>query len=285
MPTYGSGFVLDDQGHIVTNSHVVQGASSIQVSLSDGRQLAGKVLGEDPDYDLAVLKVTEDRLTPAPIGNSDDLLIGEWAIAVGNPFGYLLGDSHPTVTVGVISAKNRDINTEMTAGGIYKNMIQTDAAINPGNSGGPLVNARGEVIGVNTFIFTQGGGSLGIGFAIPINTAADVARQIIQYGGVRGYWLGINVTELSPMLAYRLGTEDRNGVVLSRLERGSPADRAGMQVGDIIREINGQAIGSFQASRRALFGSKPGDVIRFLIERQGKRREFSVTLGDPPRRL
>lgn len=284
VPSYGSGFLFDGDGHILTNSHVVHGADVIQVSTSDGRQFKGRVLGEDPDYDLAVIRIDAEKLQPVTLGDSDDLLIGEWAIAVGNPFGYLLGDTHPTVTVGVVSAKNRDIKTNVSDGGIYKNMIQTDASINPGNSGGPLVNSRGEVIGINTFIFTQGGGSLGIGFAIPMNTAAEVAREIIQYGRVRGYWLGLEITDLTPLLAYRLNTEDRAGVVVARLERGSPAARAGIELGDIIRGINGNRVTSSQDTRRVMFGSRAGDEVGFTIERQGRRRDYRVTLGEPSRK-
>jgi serine protease Do len=278
IPKFGSGFIFDDRGHVITNSHVVAGADEIQVTLPDGRQFKGKVLGADSEYDLAVIRVTGTNLKPVPIGNSDDLLVGEWAIAVGNPFGYLLGDTHPTVTVGVVSATNRDIKADVAEGGVYKNMIQTDAAINPGNSGGPLVNSNGEVIGVNTFIFTQGGGSLGIGFAIPINTASEVAAEIIQYGRVRGVWIGMTVVALNPYLARRLEVNDTRGLVVYQMERGSPADRAGIQVGDIIREVEGRAMSDPRAAYRQIFGSRPGDTIRFTIERKGKRSEIAVTL-------
>jgi serine protease Do len=277
-PKYGSGFLFDDQGHILTNSHVVAGASQIQVTLSDGRQFTGKVLGGDSEYDLAVIKIDGAEVKPAPIGNSDDLVVGEWAIAVGNPFGYLLGDTHPTVTVGVVSAMNRNINTDVAEGGVYKNMIQTDAAINPGNSGGPLVNSNGEVIGVNTFIFTQGGGSLGIGFAIPMKTASEVAQEIIKYGKVRGVWIGITVVALNPYLGQRIGVDDLKGLVVYQLERGSPAARAGIEVGDIIRAVQGQPVSDPRAAYRQIFGSRAGDTIQFLIERKGRRKEVRVTL-------
>src|SRR5206468_7438747 len=156
-------------------------------------------------YDLAVLRISADRLPVAPLGDSDGLVVGEWAIAIGNPFGYLISDSQPTVTAGVVSATRRDIKSEATGSGVYKNMIQTDAAINPGNSGGPLVNGDGEVIGINTFIFTKGGGSLGIGFAIPINLARRLLDEIRSYGRVRAAYPGLQVQSLTPYLARRLG--------------------------------------------------------------------------------
>jgi len=282
VPKFGSGFIIDDQGHVLTNSHVVSGAEEIQVTLPDGRQFKGTLLGADAGYDLAVVKIDAPGLTPAAFGNSDDLMVGEWAIAVGNPFGYLLGDTHPTVTVGVISATNRDIKTDVQEGGVYKNMIQTDAAINPGNSGGPLVNSNGEVIGVNTFIFTQGGGSLGIGFAIPISTAASVADEIIRYGRVRGVWIGMTVVDLSPYIARRLGVSDPRGALVYSIERGSPAHRAGIQAGDIIRKIGPHLITDKQDASHEIFGARAGDTIVFTVERDGKLKDVNVTLESMP---
>ncbi len=282
VPKFGSGFLFDDQGHVLTNSHVVAGAEEIQVTLSDGRQFKGKLLGADAGYDLAVVKIDGAGLPPARLGRSDDLMVGEWAIAVGNPFGYLLGDTHPTVTVGVISAMNRDIKTDVREGGVYKNMIQTDAAINPGNSGGPLVNAQGEVIGVNTFIFTQGGGSLGIGFAIPIATAAAVADEIIRYGSVRGVWIGMTVVDLSPFVARRLGVADTRGALVYSIERGSPAHRAGIQAGDIIRKIGSRAVADKGDASREIFGARAGDTVLFTVERDGKLIEIRVKLESMP---
>jgi len=284
VPKFGSGFILDRNGHVLTNAHVVAGTEEIQVTLADGRQLTGKVLGFDLAYDLAVIKVEGKNLPAVTIGNSDDLLVGEWAIAIGNPFGHLLGDSRPTVTVGVISATNRDINVNVADGGIYKNMIQTDAAINRGNSGGALVNSRGEVIGVNTFIFTESGGSLGIGFAIPINTAAQVAREIIDHGRVREVWIGVSVVSLSPYLAARLGTQDTRGCVLSQLERGSPADRAGLEVGDIVRAIGNTVVVDAPSARRQIFGAKAGDTLVMRVERSGRTKDFQIRLENMPDR-
>jgi serine protease Do len=191
IPGLGSGVIVDNSGLVLTNEHVVRGAEDVKVTLTDGRQLPAKVLGGTAIYDLAILKVEANKLPVAPLGDSDDLVVGEWAIAIGNPFGYLLADTQPTVTAGVISATRRDIKSEATETGVYKNMIQTDAAINPGNSGGPLVNADGQVIGINTFIFTSTGGSIGLGFAIPINLAKRILGEVEKYGRVRAAWPGM----------------------------------------------------------------------------------------------
>jgi serine protease Do len=284
VPRFGSGFLFDERGYVLTNAHVVSGADKIQVTLPDGMHHEGRVLGSDADYDLAVVKIEGRNFPSVPIGNSDDLIVGEWAIAIGNPFGYLLGDSHPTVTVGVISATNRDIRADVGEGGVYKNMIQTDAAINPGNSGGPLVNSSGQVIGVNTFIFTQSGGSLGIGFAIPINTAIEVANDLIEVGHVRRAWIGITVVDLSPYLAARLGTEKLGGVVVYSIERNSPADRAGVKAGDIIRAVGGVPVPDKRAISRQLFGLRSGDSVDFFVERDGREKRITVRLESLPDR-
>jgi serine protease Do len=186
------------------------------------------------------------------------------------------------VTAGVISATRRDIKAGTTSDRIYKNMIQTDAAINPGNSGGPLANARGEVIGVNTFIFTKSGGSEGIGFAIPIDAAKRVVDELIKYGKVRNVWIGVRTWELTPYLAERIGTDDRNGLYVSSLEKGSPADRAGVKVGDIIRKVNGTAISDVNEAYRALFGASVGDTITLTVERDAKLVTLRLLLLELP---
>lgn len=282
IPGIGSGFVVDPTGIILTNEHVVRDASEIKVILSDGRTMDARLLGADPNYDVAVLKVEEENLPYAQVGNSDDLVVGEWAIAIGNPFGFYLNDHQPTVTVGVISAIHRDVKGEEESAAIYKDMIQTDAAINPGNSGGPLVNSNGEVIGVNTFIFTQGGGSLGIGFAIPINTAVRVARDVARYGRARPVWIGIYAQAISPWVAVQLGLRDANGLLASRVEAGSPADRAGIHEMDVIREVNGKVVSNPQEAIRTIFGAQVGDVVTFTVERQGKSLRIPVKIEAPP---
>ena len=283
IPGLGSGVIVDRSGLIMTNEHVVHDAEKITVTLTDGRQLAATVVGASSTYDLAVIRVSATRLPVAPLGDSDHLMVGEWAIAIGNPFGFLLNDTQPTVTAGVISATRRDIKSEVSENGVYKNMIQTDAAINPGNSGGPLVNADGEVIGINTFIFTQGGGSLGIGFAIPIGLARRILDEVVRYGRVRAAWPGMQVQELTPYLAQRLGYHEAGGLVVTRLESGGPADRAGVHVGDRVRSVNGVAVQNVEDAQRGIYGAGVGDHLRLGLERDGHSIEADLTLVEAPR--
>jgi serine protease Do len=283
IPSMGSGFIISSDGTVLTNEHVIRGAEQIKAILPDGRAFAGRVVGAHPQYDLAVVKIEGKNLPVAPLGTANDLMVGEWAIAIGNPFGFLLNDVQPTVTAGVISATHRDIKSQNEEGGIYKNMIQTDAAINPGNSGGPLLNAKGEVVGVNTFIFSKGGGgSIGIGFAIPIDAAKRVVDEIIKYGKVRNVWIGVRTWELTPYVSERLGTADRNGLYVSVVERGSPADKAGMKVGDIIRKVNGTTIRDVREAYRAIFGANVGDTITLTVDRDTKQITFRLLLEESP---
>jgi serine protease Do len=279
----GSGFIVDRSGTVVTNEHVVRDAEEITITLTDGRQLPAKLIGSSPTYDIAVLRVKGERLPVAPLGDSDGLVVGEWAIAIGNPFGYLLNDPQPTVTAGVISATRRDIKSQATDAGVYTNMIQTDAAINPGNSGGPLVNGDGEVVGVNTFIFTQGGGSIGLGFAIPINLARRVLGEIETYGRVRAAWPGMQVQEVTPALAQRLGYSDAGGLVVTRVEPGGPADKAGVRVGDRVRRVNGRTVHSLDDAQRGIYGAGVGDRLTLQIERGSQSLDLVVTLTEAPR--
>ncbi|MBN1504952.1 MAG: trypsin-like peptidase domain-containing protein, partial [Candidatus Eisenbacteria bacterium] len=285
VPSLGSGFVISKDGHIISNEHVIHNAEEIKVTLPDGRQFDAKVVGSNAAYDIAVLKIDAKGLRPAAMGDSDDLVVGEWAIAIGNPFGFLLNDPSPSVTAGVISALKRDVKSESVGGstGIYKSMIQTDAAINPGNSGGPLVNGKGEVIGVNTFIFTRGGGSLGMGFAIPVNTAKRVVREIINYGAVRGVWIGISVQDITPYLAQQLDVRDTRGVIVVKLEDGSPADKAGVKVGDIIRKVQGVQVENSDDAARSIFGAGIGDVLTLSVERDGRTWEAKLKLVEVPK--
>jgi len=274
----GSGFIVSHDGFILTNEHVVRGAAEIKVTLTDGREYPAQLIGSDATYDLAVLKVDGDDLPVAPLGSSHDLLVGEWVVAIGNPFGFLLENTEPTVTAGVISATHRDIRQSETDAGVYKEMIQTDAAINPGNSGGPLVNVLGDVIGINTFIFSKTGGSVGIGFAIPIDTAKRAMEELTRYGQVRKVWVGIRVQEITAPLAQYLGLEDRRGVIVSYVEPGSPAERAGVERGDVVRHVNGSAVQGIEEARRALFGAQVGDELTLSIIREGATKEVTFTL-------
>jgi len=284
VPSLGSGFVISENGYILTNEHVVHNGEQIKVTLPDGRQFNAKLVGSDPTYDLAVLKIDAKGLPASVLGNSDDIVVGEWAIAIGNPFGFLLNDPSPSVTAGVISALKRDVKATGLEGGIYKDMIQTDAAINPGNSGGPLVNGRGQVIGVNTFIFTQSGGSLGMGFAIPINVAKKFVDEIIKFGAVRGVWVGISVQDITPYIASHLNITDTRGVIVARLEQGSPADKAGVKAGDIIRKVQGEQINNSSDAQRSIFGAGIGDTIVLTIERDGKTRDVKLKLEEVPKK-
>jgi len=284
VPGLGSGVIVDRDGIVLTNSHVVRNADEIRVNLPDGRHFTAKLLGDSPVYDLAVLKIEGDRLPVAPLGDSDSLVVGEWAIAIGNPFGYLLEDSQPTVTAGVVSATRRDIKSEATQAGMYKNMIQTDAAINPGNSGGALVNADGDVIGINTFIFTSGGGSIGLGFALPINLAKRVLAEVRRYGRVRIAWPGMTVQSVTPGLAQRLGWAEAGGLVVSGIDRGGPADRAGVRVLDRIRKVNGRVTNDVDDAQSSIYGAQVGDRLALEVEREGRLRTLNLVLEEAPGR-
>jgi serine protease Do len=236
----GSGVIINPEGYILTNDHVVGGAEEIRVTLVDGREYPGRLVGSDPVTDLAVVKIISDSTDPFPngvLGDSDDLIIGEWAVAIGNPFGYLLDDPKPTVTVGVISAIDRDIKLERGQTAVYRNMIQTDASINPGNSGGPLVNALGEVIGINTFIFTSSRGSEGIGFAVPINRAKMIINDLLRYGEVVKAWVGIITREITPRVAAQLNYNGDHGLYIMSVGEYSPASKAGIKQGDILSAV------------------------------------------------
>jgi len=280
---YGSGVIIDEDGYVLTNDHVIRGGGDIKVTLTDGRQLDARVLGGDPRFDLAVLKVEGEGLPYAPLGDSDDMMIGEWAIAIGNPFGYILNDPQPTVTAGVVSALHRDVISENDVGAVYKDMIQTDAAINPGNSGGPLVNSRGEVIGINSFIFSASGGSHGMGFAIPINVAKLIIDELIEYGRVRDVWVGVQVQDITPAVAQALHLSVTSGVLISQVEGGSPADRAGLAPGDVLVGVDGVGVDNVRQARREIFGTRVGDVVTFKVRRADVLLDFAVTLEEVPR--
>jgi serine protease Do len=278
----GSGFIVSPDGYILTNHHVVTGATEIVVTLLDGRQLPAELVQADEITDLAVLKVEAEDLPTARLGDSDRLMIGEWAIAIGNPFGYLLADRNPSVTVGVVSAIGRDVRPE--SGGerahVWSGMIQTDAAINPGNSGGPLVNAAGEVIGVNAFIFSGGsGGSIGLGFAIPINRARRVLRDIVEFGTIRRPWIGLH---LAPLQSDGGGTP--RGARVVRVDPGSPAERVGIVPGDVIVETNGRPLQSPIDWEGRLLDLPTGSGMAVVVERDGTRLEHTLIPEDDPLR-
>jgi len=280
VSNFGSGFVFDAEGHVVTNQHVVEGAVEMKVTLPDGRSLDAVLVGEDQANDLAVLKVDADGLPVAPLGRSNDLISGEWVVAIGNPFGYLLRDTKPTVTVGVVSATNRDVKPDPDKQHHYRNLIQTDAAINPGNSGGPLVNMNGEVVGINAFIFSRSGGSLGIGFAIPVAIAKKVIEEIIAHGAVRDIWVGLRVQEIDRLLARSLELERAEGVLVSSVGKGSPAEEAGIRRGDVLTHIDGRRVDSVEDAREAMAGRLVGDAVPVTVRRDGRVREVTLTLKE-----
>jgi len=280
----GSGIIMREDGYILTNEHVVRDANEVFVTLNDGTKTKASVVGLSRDFDLALLRIEAENLPFAPLGDSDKLEIGEWVIAIGSPFGYLLNDTQPTVTVGVVSALNRDVKYE---GGdaVFKNMIQTDAAINPGNSGGPLVSSNGEVIGINTFIFTEGSGSnLGMGFAIPVNTTKMVIDEIMKYGRVRELWTGLEITELTPAVARALNLPISKGLLVDRIMEESPAAEAQIQVGDVIMEVNGIKVQNLAQANRAIFGLLVGDVLNIVLLRGDSYHTVKLKMAERPRR-
>ncbi len=278
----GSGFVLSANGMIVTNYHVVESAQKLYVNFPDGRELEGKVFALDPQSDIALIKVSAQNLSCAKLGNSDSLLAGEWAIAFGNPFGYFINDAHPTVTVGVISALNR--NFSATEGSLYRGMIQTDAAINPGNSGGPLVNALGEVIGINTFIYTgskTNKGSIGIGFAIPINRVRRVVDELLTYHTRRPVWTGIAVQDITHEIAAALNLSRITGVIVTNILAASPGEKSGLRPGDVITSLGQHRINSSSDIEGFFLDYFAGDQIRIGYMRNGKVGFATLTLAAP----
>jgi serine protease Do len=286
LRSLGSGFIISKDGLVLTNNHVVQGAQTIKVTLPDGRRFDGKLVGTDPQTDLAVVKIPGENLPVATLGNSDNLEIGEWAIAFGNPFAYLLDDTQPTVTAGVISATNRSIKPGQGQVQVYRDMIQTDAAINPGNSGGPLVDADGDVIGINTFIFTSSGGSEGIGFAIPINRAKSVLEDLEKHGEVKRLVIGAMVQSLTPDLVKALNLRNPKGVVVTDVAPGGLADQAGIQPGDVIQSLNGKPVTRTGEWNDLTLDLRPGEKVLLSVEREGKTYNLDLTakakMPEPP---
>ncbi len=263
----GSGFIITENGYIFTNNHVVNDAENIVVTLKDGREFDAELVGTDPETEIALIKIDGTDLPVARLGDSDGIEVGEWAIAIGNPFGL-----QETVTVGIISATGR------TQVGIadFENFIQTDAAINPGNSGGPLLNIDGEVIGINTAIFTRSGGYMGIGFAIPINMAVDVKEALIRDGRVQRSLIGIFLQELTAELAEGFGVEDSDGILIAQVSEDSAGEEAGLLEGDIILELNGEPSGTIPQFRSRVAAFAPGTEIILTILRDGSRLDIPV---------
>jgi serine protease Do len=266
----GSGFVIRKDGIVLTNNHVVEKAKDITVRLSDGREYSAKVLGRDPKTDLAVLKIdVKHDLPVVQLGDSDALRVGDWVVAIGNPFGL-----DNTVTAGIVSAKGRAIGN-----GPYDQFIQTDAPINPGNSGGPLFNESGEVIGINTAIFSQSGGNVGIGFAIPINMAKQLVPQLEEKGHVTRAWLGVSIQQLTPELAESLGVDGSHGALVAGVTPGSPAAKAGIKTGDVITAYGNKKIDEYNGLPSLVAATKIGDTVPVEILRDGTLKTLEVTVA------
>jgi serine protease Do len=275
----GSGFIVRADGVIVTNAHVVSGASKISVALRDGTTFPATLLGQDETNDLAVIKIDAKNLPIAPLGSSDDLLVGEWAVAIGNPYGFLLGNTEPSVTVGVVSGTGRNLIGAGERGGVYVDMIQTDASINPGNSGGPLINALGEVIGVNSSLYSPSGGSVGLGFAIPIKRARRVTEDLVVHRAVRRPWIGVHMRRSR---AENSRAALAAGAVVGSVTPGSPAARAGVRVGDVIAQSRGKALHNPYDWEAELLDMRVGDKIPLVIHRDGRAQTVTVTVEDQP---
>ncbi|MGA3051375.1 MAG: Do family serine endopeptidase [Chitinispirillaceae bacterium] len=267
----GAGVIISPEGLILSNYHVVKGASEIEVRLSDGRSFAATIVGSDSLADVAVIRIKEkvNNLPTAYLGNSDSLRPGDWVLAVGNPFAFI-----STVTVGVVSALNRQVESST----MYENFIQTDAAINPGNSGGALVNIKGELVGINTLIYTQTGGFMGIGFAVPINMARHDAEELITTGKVIRGWIGVSIQDITPAIQDAMGLPDRKGALISGVVKGDPADRAGLRAGDVIVSIDSQSVTDGNDLRNRVADIEPGSTVPISVIRQGKNLNLTITV-------
>ena len=265
----GSGFIINPAGYIVTNNHVVEGATDIRVKIDDGREMTAKVVGRDPKTDLALLKVEATGLPVIPLGDSTQLQVGEPVMAIGNPFGL-----ERTVTTGIVSATGRVIGQ-----GPYDDFIQTDASINPGNSGGPLINTRGQAVGINAAIFSQTGGSVGIGFAIPVNQAKAVVTQLVASGKVTRGWLGVTIQPLTAELAKGFNVTEGTGALVAGVQDGSPAARAGLKAGDIITQYDGQKVATSADLPKLVAATAVGRQVPVTVVREGKTVALNVTIA------
>ncbi len=269
----GSGVILDaSKGLIVTNAHVIEGAVDITVTLRDGRSLEAVRVGVDEDVDVAVIKIKADGLSQLKLADSDDLRVGDFVVAIGNPFGL-----KQTVTSGIVSGLGRSgLGIES-----YEDFIQTDASINPGNSGGALVNLRGELVGINTAILGPSGGNIGIGFAIPVNMMKSIVDQLVEFGEVKRGRLGVGIQDLSPELASAFNVEGYSGVAISQVEKGSPADKAGLMVGDVVTAVNGRAVRDVTEMRNAVGLLRAGSKVNIDLLRDGKKKSLTAVVSEP----
>jgi len=279
----GTGVIINAEGYILTNEHVVGNADKITVLLPDGREFKGEVKGKDRRADLAVIKISAKNLPVAKLGDSDSLKIGQWVVAIGNPFGFIMQNPEPTVTVGVISALHRSLGRTLAAQDKdYNDLIQTDAAINPGNSGGPLVNLKGEIIGINVAIFSTSGGYQGLGFAIPSNNAKRIISRLIEGKKIAYGWLGVSVQNLNEDLVRYFGLADKNGVLIAKALDDSPALKAGIKDGDIIKQIDGKPINTVKELLSVVGGTEVGRKIKISLIRDKKPLTVEVKVAERP---
>lgn len=276
--SFGTGFIIRSDGLIITNQHVVNGAEKIIVTLSDGTDVPADLLGEDAVTDIAVIRIERRSLPVVGTGKSTDLMIGEWVVALGNPFAYLLGNAEPTVTAGVVSAVHRNILPGRDQSGLYLDMIQTDAAINQGNSGGPLANALGEVIGVNSSILSSSGGSIGLGFAIPIERALRVADEILKHGSVRRAWTGIDVAGPENLAEWK----SQGGALVSNVVAQGPGDAGGVKKGDVLTRANNRILRNYLDWEAVKLDLQVGDPVQLVVKRDGRDRQIALKTGDLP---
>ena len=278
----GSGVIIDPQGYVLTNEHVVAGADKITVKLPDGREFNGQIKGKDSRSDLAIIKIDADNLPVASLGDSDNMKIGQWVVAIGNPFGFALPNPEPTVTVGVISALHRSLGQIIQRDRDYNDIIQTDAAINPGNSGGPLVGLDGKIVGINVAIFSTTGGYQGVGFAIPINVAKRILNRLIEGKKVLYGWLGIKVQDLNQELAEYFVIPDRKGVLVVEVLKDSPAEKAGVKDGDVIISFGTTRIENVAKLLRVVGRAEVGKTIGLRLVRDKKELVLRVKVGERP---
>ena len=281
----GSGVIIDPAGYILTNQHVVDEADKITVTLPDGREFKGEVKGQDQRSDLAIVKINARNLPIAVLGDSDNLRIGQWVVAIGNPFGFALQNPEPTVTVGVIGALHRSLGRTLSRERDYSDLIQTDAAINPGNSGGPLVNLKGEVVGINVAIFSTSGGYEGIGFAIPINSAKRIITHLIEGKKIIYGWLGVTVQDLTEDLSKYFGLPDKNGVLVAKILENSPAQKAGIKEGDIIKQFDNKPINNTKELLSMVGKSEVGRRVKIVVNRNKKELALEAEVGERPKDL
>jgi serine protease Do len=276
--SFGTGFIIRSDGVILTNQHVVSGAERIIVTLSDGTDAPANLLGEDAVTDIAVIRIERKSLPIVSTGKSTDLMIGEWVVALGNPFAYLLGNAEPTVTAGVVSAVHRNILPGRDQAGLYLDMIQTDASINQGNSGGPLANALGEVVGVNSSILSASGGSIGLGFAIPIERALRVADEILTHGSVRRAWTGLDVAGAENLWDWKA----QGGVLVASVVPQGPGDAGGVKRGDVLTRANDRVLRNYLDWEAVKLDLQVGDPVQLVVKRDGRDRPITLKTGDLP---